>query len=876
MSLFRRRRYSDIETSISEHITETIKELMADGLTRKEAELAARRSFGNRTLISERSREVWQWPLLESFWADIRFAFRQLVKTPGFTVTAVITLALGIAVNATMFSLVSAFLLPKLPGQDAQHVFVLSSVDPNTSDFSDLNPVSAPNYLVWRDDTNVFSRVSASHEFQSAGLTINGQPEPVRYAATSPNYFEVLKVTPVLGRTFASGEDVPGHNHVMILSYSLWTGHFAADPHIVGHTVRLDRENYTIIGVMPENFHLLGFLPQLWTPLTLSAADEAADARQNRDLFVFARLAPGITMTEARSRLAAVARRTETEFPASERRWGASIRSLPDYLVRNFGIGKALTLLMITVSFILLIACANVAGLLLTRASRRQKELAIRLSIGASRLRIVRQLLTEGVVISVLGGIFGLLLAYFGIAIVRAGLSFDQTVAAVPVTLDRKVLLYALILSILSALLSALTPAIKSMRRDVNTDLKNESRTASADRSQNRLRSFLVMLEVALALFLLVGTSLLIRAISRLEYQELGFRTDHLLTATLTLDHAQYRDPDAQRLFATKLLNRLRQMPGVMNAALSSDIPGTSASDSQFIIRGQRENLANAPRTAKHVIVSPGYFAATRIRLLDGRTLAEFDGANTGRAVMVNEEFARRFLAPRNALGVQVKFFGKDQADAWSEIVGVAANIKTYSEDTRSDPEIYEPLAQHPIMSLCVLLHSAPPPETLIPSLRRAVSDLDGELPLRDVKTMQQAIERNRGGNPLFARILGSFALLALIMAAIGIYGMVAYSTSQRTHEIGIRMALGAGSSEILTMILREGFKIAVIGSAFGLLLALPLPHIFDAMFSGLHFGAPFLYPVVFAVTLCVALAATSIPAFRATHLDPTQSLRGQ
>jgi putative ABC transport system permease protein len=876
MSFFRRRRYSDIEVSITEHITEAIDELMEDGLTREEAELTARRAFGNRTRIEERSREVWQWPKLDSFWADIRFAFRQLVKAPGFTTSAVITLGLGIAVNATMFSLVSAFLLPQLPGQDPQHVYVLSSADPNVSDSSDVYPVSAPDYLDWRSHTNVFSQVAADNDYQSAGLTINGQPETVRYAAVSPNYFSLLNVVPAVGRTFVEGEDVPGRNHVLILSYGLWASRFASDPAIIGRTVRLDREDYTVIGVMRENFRLLGYIPQLWTPLTLTAVDRASEARHNRYLYLFARLAPGVSPAQARSQLTAFAHRAEIEFPSSERRWGASLRTLPDYLIHNFGISKALTLLMITVGFILFIACANVAGLLLTRAARRQKEVAIRVSIGASRLRIVRQLLTEGLVISLLGGSVGLLLAYFGIALVRANLSFNEYVGAVPVTLDRKVLLYTVIISVVSALLSALTPAIKSVRRDVNTDLKNETRTASSDRSQNRLRAVLVTCEIALALFLVIGSSLLIHVVFQIDHQALGFPTDHLLTANLTLDRSQYKDPDAQRLFATKLLTGVNQLQGVANAALSSDLPGSNPSTSPFLIRGERENLTNSPPTALHVLITPEYFETTRIPILRGRAFTNSDDADAPRRVLVNQEFAQRFVAGKDPLRAQLKLAGKDAPNAWSEVVGVVGNIKTDSEDVRVDPEIYEPLAQHPTVSLCILLRTQASPDSLVAALRRAVSELDPELPIANIRTMQQVIDHNRRGNPLFARMLGAFALLALMMAAIGIYGMVAYSTSQRSHEMGIRMALGANSSEILKMILREGLKTAAIGSAVGVVLALPLPRVFDAMFSGTHFSAPILYFVVVAVILCVAITATCIPAFRAAHLDPTQSLRCQ
>ncbi|MBV9761273.1 MAG: ABC transporter permease [Acidobacteriaceae bacterium] len=876
MSLFRRRRYTDLEVSISEHIAEAVEELMAEGLSRKEAELAARRSFGNRTLIEESSREAWGWTRLESWWADVGYASRQLAKNPGFATTAVATLALGIAVNATMFSLVSAFLMPRLPGKDLARVYALSSVNPIAGDFAELNPVSAPNYLAWRSHTDTFSDVAAVNDYQSAGLTVNGQAESIRYSAVTPNYFGLLQARPALGRTFAKDEDVPGRNHVLVLSYALWAGRFASDAGIVGRTVRLGREDYTVIGVMPEDFRLLGFVPQLWTPLTVTAADRSAAARPDRDLYLFARLAPGVTPAQARSQLSALARRAEIEYPSSERRWGASMQALPEFLIRNFGIRKSLVVLMMTVSFILLIACANVAGLLLTRAARRQKELAIRLSIGASRMRIVRQLLTEGLVISLFGGGAGLLLAYAGIALLRANLSFNEAVNAVPIALDRKVLAYAMTISVVSALLSALTPAVKSARSDVNAGLKSETRGASADASQSRLRALLVVSEIALALVLLTGSGLLIRGIFQLEHQDLGFPTDHLLTATLKLDAAQYQGPAEERLFAKKLLTRLQQLPSVSNAALSSDLPGGDPSSSSFLIKGERENLTDAPPTALDVVVTSEYFEATRIPVLRGRVFTSADEANAPRAVLVNQEFARRFLGGRNPLGIQLKLSGKHAANTWSEIVGVVGDSKTDSEDVRIDPEIYEAFAQHPTGSLCLLLRTVGSPEALISSVRRAVAEIDPELPLASVATMRQFVEHNRRGNPLFVRILGMFALLALIMAAIGIYGMVAYSTSQRTHEIGIRMALGASRSGIFRTVLSGGLKTAAIGSAAGAALALPLPRVFDAMFSGIQFGAPIVYLVVLAVIVCVASAATCIPALRASKLDPAQCLRVQ
>jgi predicted permease len=815
----------------------------------------------------------------------LRLAIRMLLKKPGFTAAAVVTLALGIAVNATMFSMVSAFLLRRPPGRDPERVAVVSSVNPAPGFQADANPVSAPNYFAWREANHVFAETAAADEYRTLSLSsqgslpaadqtaATGQPEALRSAAVSPNYFSVLGISPQLGRTFADGEDQQGRDHVAILSHELWERRFGSDASLIGHTVRLNRENYTVIGVMPPNFRLLGFTPQLWTPLVLTAADQTAAAHHERSLFLFARLKSGVTLEQARAEFTTLAHRAEENFPESEKGWGAAVRTLPDFLVYTFGIRSALAIMMTTVGFVLMIACANVAGLLLARAAGRRKELAIRIALGAGRLRIVRQLLTEGLVIAFPGGSMGLLLAYWGINFLRANLTFNEAISAVPLRMDWTVLLFALAVSLVSAVLCAIAPALNASRTDVNTSLKNESRAASAGRSQSRLRTVMVASEIALALFLLIGTGLLIRGIYVIEHQHLGFQPDHLLTAGLTLDPAQYKDPSSQALFVRDVISRLQNIPGAESVAVASDLPATGSNSVTLRIKDQPELPANQRLSTRDIVVTADYFHAAGIPVLRGRTFTEMDIATAPHVIVVNQEFVRRDLLDQEPLGKQIRLDVAGATPEWSEIIGVVANVKFYSEETRDDPEVYEPFLQRPVPSFSLMVRASSDPNSLASAVRKVVAQVDGELPLARVMSMPAIIERQGGGDSLFVSMLGSFATLALILAAIGIYGLIAYSVGQRTHEIGIRMALGASNPDVLRMVLWQGIKMTAIGAAIGLVLALPLPKVFEAMFYGLHLSEPRLYIIVPIAVIAVAMLATYIPARRATRIDPMAAL---
>lgn len=875
LSFFQRSRMDhDLDAELTHHLDLAIEENLQRGMTAEEARREALVRLGGMQQAREQHREVRGLPLLDTLFQDLRYALRGIRKSPGFTTAAVVTLALGIAVNATMFSLVSAFMLQHPPGRDVDRVAVISSVNPNSMSFlPDADPVSVPAYLAYRASNTVFESMAAADEFRPVSLTWQGHSDAIRAAAVSPDYFNVLGVSAQAGRVFSEGDDQPGRDHVVILGHELWKQQFGSDASLIGRTIRLNREDYAVIGVMPASFNLLGYTPKLWIPLVVTAADQTETARKDRSLLVVGRMKPGVTLEQARAEFATLARRDGEDFPKVEKGWDVRVRTLTDFLVYSFGIGKGLAVLMTAVGFVLLIACANVAGLLLARAGGRRKEMAIRLSLGAGRLRIVRQLLTEGLLMAFLGGGIGLLLSYWGIHFVRANLSTSEVMRAVPLTLDSNVLLFALGVSVLSAVLCGLAPALAASRTDINTHLKDESRSASTGRGQSRLRKVLVTAEITVALFLLIGCGLLIRGVFLVEHQNLGFQADHLLIANLTLDKARYKDASEQSRFIQNLLPRLQRIPGAQAVAAASDLPATGPATATLQVKDQPDLPANQRPTALDVVATTDYFRVAGIPLLRGRTFNEMDNAEAPRVVVVSEEFVHRVLRDQDPFGKQVRLDVGDAAPAWSQIVGVVANVKTYSESTRDDPEIYEPFLQRPLPVLSLMVRTNIDPDNVASALREGVAQADMELPLANLMSMTTVIELQKAGDGFFMRVLGSFALLALLLAAIGIYGLIAYYVGQRTHEIAIRMAMGARGQDVRRMVLWEGMKMTVIGAVIGFVMALPLPKLFASMFVDLHFGEPRAYVIAPIAIIIVAVLATYIPARRASTIDPMRVL---
>jgi putative ABC transport system permease protein len=583
---------------------------------------------------------------------------------------------------------------------------------------------------------------------------------------------------------------------------------------------------------------------------------------------------PGATVEQARAEFSTLAQRAQQGFPEAEKGWGATARTLPDFLIYTFGIRSGLAVIMTTVGFVLLIACPNVSGLLLSRATARRKELAIRASMGAGRLRIIRQLLTEGLVIALLGGGAGVAMSYWGIHFLRSNLSSNEAMADLDLHLDTNVLLFSMGVSMLCAVLCSLAPALRASRADVTTSLKDEGRTASSGRSQARLRTVMVTGEIAAALCLPVGTGLLFVGIFRIEHQNLGFQSDHLLTAGITLDNARYKDAEHRSEFVRDLVSNLGQIPGSEAAAVTSDLPASGAGRVTLHIQGQPDPAPNESLSAFDFVVSSAYFHTTRIALLHGRSFTDGDTASAPAVIVVNQKFVERFLNGGEALGRRVRLEVNGGAGDWRQIVGVVGNIKPFSQVTQDSPQMYEAFLQRPVAGFSVLVRTTIEPGGLASALRAAVAQIDNELPLSNVMSMSAVVDRQNGGDKFFSRMLASFAMMALLLAAIGIYGLMAFTVAQRSHEIGIRMAVGAKNEDILRMIMRQGLKMSAIGGVIGLALAMPLPRVFSALFFDLHVNEPRLYFIVPAVILLVTAFATYIPALRATRVDPINALR--
>jgi putative ABC transport system permease protein len=864
----------DLSDEMENHLALEIQDKLRSGMSPEEARRQALVKLGGMEQAKELYRERRSVPIVETTLRDLGYSLRTLRKSPGFALTAAITLALGVAANTTIFSMVSPILLRKPPVPDADRVLVVSSV--NKSNPQGLSGVSVPDYIAWREQAHAFRNLAAA---TYGDVTVSGGTEPQRVAAlnVTANYFQAMDVRVVAGRTFLPGEDVAGHEHIVVLSHKLWQSRFNADPGIVGRTVPIDGERYTVIGVMPAKFRLISFDAALWTPLIFTPQQLGPGGRAERQLSVLARLKIGVSPEQAQAEIGTIAHRLEESYPATNKDWSARTMSLQEFMIQDANVRPAMLLLMGAVVFVLLIGCTNIANLLIARNSARQRELVIRAAVGAGRLRLVRQLLVESLLIGAAGGGFGFLLAIWGTALLRSSLNWNDYVQSMAseMTLDWRVLVFCSLISMLAAIVFGLLPAMQASKVGLSAGLAEGARGGSGGVERRRLRKALVVGEIALSIILLTGAGVMIQAVVMEMRTALGFNPQHVLTAQIRVSGARYAEPREQAAFFQKIVAGMYKLPGVDRAAVANALPTTaSAGRVGFRLEGADVIRRELELKARKYVAGPEYFQVMGMAVISGRGLLASDSSNAPLAVVVNETFAQRFFPKQNPLGRRIMIEGLAGGEPWSEIVGVVGDVPDFIGQTKSEPQIYQSFLQAPRDTMTLVVQSKADAATLAPLLRQAIWSVDRDQPVGAIHTMTQVVEDAGMGDRFMGSLMGTFAGLALLLAGVGIFGVIAYNVSQRTREVGIRVALGAGKREVLRLVAGQSALLTGLGVGLGMLGAFPLPNLLGSMFNGLPFDTRPILIIVPTLVALVALVASYVPARRAMRVDPMTALR--
>jgi putative ABC transport system permease protein len=805
--------------------------------------------------------------LMDSFSHDVRYALRMFRKQPAVTATMLLTLALGIGANTAVFSVVHAVLLRDLPYPQPQQLVIIHEKRPAEGVMN--NVVSPADFLDWSRLNRSFSTLAAFMA-SPADLTGAGDPVQLTVGGVTSRFFDVFGVRPLHGRTFAPDEDVLGQHRVAMLSYGLWQQRFGSDPSIVGRTITLNGITQQVIGVLPPEFEAPGGPVDLWAPLVLRGGSESAP-RASHYLFAYGRLKPGVAFETARSEMDAIGRQLEQQYPDLSRGHGAHVVMLRDEIVQP--VRRGLVVLSVAVAFVLLIACTNVANLLLARAAGRRRELAIRAAVGAARSRLLRQALTESIVLAVVSGALGLLVASFLLRVLVTqtppalrGLGLERA------TLDPTVLGFTLLLCVTAGAVAGLLPAWLNWREDPGEPLRGSERAPIGPRK--RIRFALIVAEVSLTSLLLVGAGLMLRSFERVLSQPSGFETAGRLTAMVTLPRSRYGDADAIRRGRREIEKRLRAIAGVLTVGATTALPFTMAdSRGGITIDGYERREGDAPVRGHIRVVTTDYFRAMGIHLAEGRTFNDSDDATAAPTIVINDTMARRYWPGSSALGKRVRF--NQKGEPWREVVGVIQDVRHWGLDRDVNPEIYVPHEQQPAPNLAIVLHtSLANAATLVPEVRRLVLDFDPNLPLGATRTMEEVAARSVAARRWSAVLLGSFALLALMLAGVGIYGVMTHLVASRTSEIGIRLTLGARPGEVLRQMVGEGLLHTASGLALGLLVSVALMRGLRTLLYEVAPTDPLTLVVVALTLLAVSGIACFGPALRAMRIDPVQALR--
>jgi putative ABC transport system permease protein len=801
---------------------------------------------------------------MDTLLKDIRYAFRVLLKRPGFAAMVILMLALGIAANTAIFSVVNGVLLQPLPYPDSDRLVALR--DSNLSKQPD-SQVAPGNFAEWQKQTTVFSALEA-YRTVSYNLTGEGAPERLLAGRVSVGMFKMLGAQPILGRDFLAEEEQVGHEKVVIIGESLWRRRFGSETSVIGKALKISGESFTVVGVMPSTFRLPDQRErELWTPIAFK--DSEKSLHQAHYIDVIGRLKSDISVEQARGELNTIATRLAEQYPDANLGWNVRVTPLLDFVV-----GDTKTILWVlfsAVGLVLLIACANVMNLMLARAVTRQREMAIRAALGAGRLRIVRQLVTESVILALLGGLIAWPLASSGLKVVLALAPADlPRISAARI--DGRALLFTLVITLLSGIIFGLAPAFEIVKFDPNSTLKNTGSEGNRGVVQRRLGNLLIVTEVAIALVLLVGSGLLIRTVWRLRNVDPGFNYNNALAVTLQLSEKKYSDDQKVAAFSQQLLQQTAVLPGVEAVGVARILPVIHDLPTGIYIEGRpREPDSKLPQT-NYSSVSPDYFKAMGIPLLTGRTFNDGDIANSVRVAIVSESFAKRFFVNENPIGKRINV--TTGPEAFREIVGVVGDVKQKGLNRETQPHAYEPFAQAPSQFMTLVVRTSVEPNSLVPGIRSKVFEIDNELPLQSVRTLDRMITNSISQQKFISALLAVFAGVALLLAIGGLYGVISYAVSQRTRELGIRIALGARVPDVLQLVLRQGMTFVLIGELIGLSGAYALTRLLVGLLFGIKPTDTLTFGFVTLALSSVAFLACYIPARRATRVDPLVALR--
>lgn len=873
--LFGRRQFrGDLDEEIAFHREQAEREFIADGMTQEAARYSAIRRVGNATRIQERTHELVGFRF-EGLIGDVRYAARQLWGNPGFTIVMLLTLALSIGANSAIFSVIDGVLLKQLPywrSDRLVRLFLSSSSYPRFP----LNPFDFRDY---RARNQSFESMAI---FTRGDVQLSGSGEPVKLNGfgISSGYFHVLGLQPELGREFDQKSEIPGNGLQVILSDRLWRTRFGSDPAIIGRKITLNLQPFTVMGVMPEGtehpgneYHSVAYgeSVDVWWPFAFAGDPNRRGSHYTEGI---ARLKDNVTVDQGRAEMNAMMTQLGREHPGNDTGWTVLVVPLYTEIV-----GKSRPMLIVllgAVGMVLLIACANAANLLLARASARQRELAVRLAMGAPRMRVMRQLLTESLMISTIGGALGLALALGGVRALVSLLPADFP-RAHDIHVSGPVFAFTFLVSVITGVLFGLAPAMQAARLDPRQGLAKSTRTTTASGHQSRLRNALVISEVSLACVLLIGAGLMLRSFLNQLHLDPGFQQEHVLTASISLPHEGYRTSEATGHFYEQLVADLSALPGVESAGAGSDLPWTGWDENTggFTIEGKKAP-PNQPFHARYHMATPGYFRALRVPLVSGRLFNEGDGAKAPPVVIINRAMAERYWPGEDVVGKRMTFEDAPKETDWMRIVGVVGDIKDQPNSPRAEPGFWWPELVAPNPNMSIVMRSSGNPELLADALRNEVKRLDPTLAVADVQVMDRIVETSVA-TPRFAFVLvGMFAGLAILLAAIGTYGVIAYSVSQRTAEFGLRMALGAQQSGVLRLVLTQAVKLTLAGTILGIAVSLVLARVLKTLIFNVSPTDPVTYAAVGLIVVAVALIACYIPAYRATQADPMNALRSE